>query len=85
MIKKPKEYRIQFISPEYNSTPKELREYIVVVHGKCRIANAVFGGYEHEISVLKRQLENAKIRVMELEVEKFPPMDKITELPEQSR
>jgi len=80
--KKQKEYRIKFFSPEFKSTHKQLREYIVLMHNKCRLANAVFGGYEHKINVLETQLSEAKKKIMDLEIEKFPPMDKINELPE---
>lgn len=67
-------YRIKFTSPSFQTTHRELRDYIIILHQKCRLANSVIAGYEHKINVLEN-------KVVKLEVEKFPPMDKIKTLP----
>ena len=60
-------FRMTTKSPEHNSTNKELWVYIVQCHSQMLRGNSVLAGYEFDIR--------------KLEFEKYPPMDKIDEIP----
>lgn len=61
-------------APSFTATHKELRNYIQLLHSKILMGNTILGSYELKIRNMKRQMKD-------LEDEKYPPMDKIKDLP----